>query len=67
MFLMFHLHRPDVLPVGDLEIRRCVQIEYRLSDLPRAAELTRIAEPWRPYRTLACMYLWRAAHAPARV
>jgi DNA-3-methyladenine glycosylase II len=61
-FLIFHLHRPDVLPVGDLEIRRCVQIEYGLPERPRPAELEEIAEPWRPYRTLACMYLWQIAH-----
>jgi DNA-3-methyladenine glycosylase II len=67
MFLMFHLHRPDVLPVGDLEIRRCVQIEYRLPELPRSADLIRIAETWRPYRTLACMYLWQVAHTTARL
>ncbi|HYN92133.1 MAG TPA: DNA-3-methyladenine glycosylase [Thermoleophilaceae bacterium] len=58
MFLMFHLGRPDVLPVGDLGIRRAVQVEYGLDDLPDAAQLERIAEPWRPYRTLACLYLW---------
>jgi len=52
----------DVLPVGDLEIRRCVQNEYGLPERPRPAELEEIAEPWRPYRTLACMYLWQIAH-----
>jgi DNA-3-methyladenine glycosylase II len=60
MFLMFHLGRPDVLPVGDQGIRRAVQIEYGLKELPDAAELERIAEPWRPHRTLACLYLWRS-------
>jgi DNA-3-methyladenine glycosylase II len=58
MFLMFHLGRPDILPVGDLGIRRAVQISYGLDDLPDAAELTRIAQPWQPHRTLACLYLW---------
>lgn len=66
IFLIFHLHRPDVLPVGDLEIRRCVQLEYGLAGPPRPAELERIAEPWRPYRTLACLYLWRVAHGTPR-
>ncbi len=66
IFLIFHLHRPDVLPVGDLEIRRCVQLEYGLAGLPRPAELERIAEPWRPYRTLACLYLWQVAHGTPR-
>jgi DNA-3-methyladenine glycosylase II len=58
MFLMFHLGRPDILPVGDLGIRRAVQIAYGLDDLPDPAELTRIAQPWQPHRTLACLYLW---------
>lgn len=66
MFLMFHLRRPDVLPVGDLGIRRAAQIVYGLKDLPDADQLTSIAEPWRPYRTLACLYLWRSLdNAPA--
>jgi DNA-3-methyladenine glycosylase II len=63
MFLMFHLGRPDVLPVGDLGIRRAVERAYGLAELPDAAELTRIAEPWRPHRTLACLYLWRSLDA----
>jgi DNA-3-methyladenine glycosylase II len=58
MFLMFHLHRPDVLPVGDLGIRRAVQIEYRMRKLPDPKRLEKTARPWRPYRTLACVYLW---------
>jgi DNA-3-methyladenine glycosylase II len=63
MFLMFHLGRPDVLPVGDLGIRRAVERAYGLAELPDAARLTEIAEPWRPHRTLACMYLWRSLDA----
>ena len=60
MFLMFHLERPDVLPVGDLGIRRAIQRAYELDALPDAAAIERIAEPWRPHRTLACRYLWRS-------
>jgi DNA-3-methyladenine glycosylase II len=60
MFLMFHLQRPDVLPVGDLGIRRAIERAYGLDALPEAAEMERIAEPWRPHRTLACRYLWRS-------
>jgi DNA-3-methyladenine glycosylase II len=60
MFLMFQLERPDVLAVGDLGIRRAVERAYGLSDLPSAADLTRLAERWRPYRTLACRLLWRS-------
>jgi DNA-3-methyladenine glycosylase II len=60
MFLMFHLGRADVLPVGDLGIRRAVERAYELPAMPNPAELTEIAEPWRPHRTLACRYLWRS-------
>jgi DNA-3-methyladenine glycosylase II len=60
MFLMFHLQRPDVLPVGDLGIRRAIERAYALDALPAASEMERIAEPWRPHRTLACRYLWRS-------
>jgi DNA-3-methyladenine glycosylase II len=60
MFLIFHLGRSDVAAVGDLGIRRAVQIAYGLDELPGPAELERIAEPWRPHRTLACLYLWRS-------
>jgi DNA-3-methyladenine glycosylase II len=58
MFLMFHLAREDVVSVGDLGIRRAVQIGYGLDELPKPAELETIAEPWRPYRSLASLYLW---------
>ena len=58
MFLMFHLRRPDILPVGDLGIRRAVQVEYRMRKLPDAKRLERVARPWRPHRTLACLFLW---------
>ena len=60
MFLIFHLGRPDVLPVGDLGIRRAVERAYDLSELPDAARLTEIGEPWRPHRSLASLYLWRS-------
>ena len=63
MYLMFHLRRPDVLAWGDLGIRRAVQLAYALDDAPLRAELTEIAEPWRPFRTLACRYLWRSLDA----
>ena len=58
MFLMFHLGRPDVLPVGDQGIRRAVKVEYRLRKYPDSKRLEKLARPWRPYRTLACLYLW---------
>jgi DNA-3-methyladenine glycosylase II len=57
---MFQLERPDVLAVGDLGIRRAIERAYGLPGRPSTAEMERIAEPWRPYRTLACRYLWRS-------
>jgi DNA-3-methyladenine glycosylase II len=60
MFLMFHLGRPDVLAVGDLGIRRAIERAYALEALPTPEEIENLAEPWRPYRTLACRYLWRS-------
>jgi len=58
MFLIFRLQRPDVLPVGDLGIVRAVQRAYKLRKAPSPARLTRIGEAWRPYRSVACWYLW---------
>jgi DNA-3-methyladenine glycosylase II len=60
MFLMFHLGREDVVALGDLGIRRAVQISYGMDDLPGPEDLERIADEWRPRRTLACLYLWRS-------
>jgi DNA-3-methyladenine glycosylase II len=60
MFLMFHLERPDVLPVGDLGIRRAIERAYGLEALPLPEQMEEIAAPWRPHRTLACRYLWRS-------
>lgn len=58
MFLMFRLHRPDVLPVGDLGIVKAVQRAYGLRKVPSPDRLRRLGEPWRPYRSVACWYLW---------
>ncbi len=63
MFLIIHLRRPDVLPVGDLGIRKAIMTRYGLPALPGPAEITEIAEPWRPYRTLASLFLWRSLRA----
>jgi DNA-3-methyladenine glycosylase II len=60
MFLMFTLHRPDVLPTGDLGVRNAIQRAYGLEAPPKPAEMLAIAEPWRPYRTRASLYLWRS-------
>ena len=60
MFLMFRLQRPDVLPVGDLGICTAVQRIYRLRQRPKPERLTKIGEAWRPYRSIACWYLWES-------
>lgn len=60
MFLMFRLHRPDVLPVGDLGILTAVQKAYRLRKRPTADRLRQLADAWKPYRSIACWYLWRS-------
>jgi DNA-3-methyladenine glycosylase II len=66
MFLIFQLERPDVLAVGDLGVRRAAQRAYGLEELPSADELERLAEPWRPYRSVACRLLWHSLrNAPA--
>jgi hypothetical protein len=59
MFLMFALARPDVLPVGDLGIRKGMQRHFGLRKLPEADKMTRLAAPWRPYRSVAAWYMWR--------
>jgi DNA-3-methyladenine glycosylase II len=58
MFLMFRLHRPDVLPVDDLGILKAVQRAYGLRKMPKPDRLTKIGDSWRPYRSVACWYLW---------
>jgi 3-methyladenine DNA glycosylase/8-oxoguanine DNA glycosylase len=60
MLLIFRLGRPDVLPVSDLGVRKGFQITYRKRSLPDAARIYRHAERWRPYRSVASWYLWRA-------
>ncbi|MFD3484336.1 DNA-3-methyladenine glycosylase family protein [Streptomyces sp. NPDC058665] len=67
MFMIWHLHRPDVLPVGDLGIRQAVRRLHHLPGLPAPADVKRLAEPWRPYRTLACLYLWRLEESQPEV
>jgi DNA-3-methyladenine glycosylase II len=59
MFLMFRLHRPDVLPVDDLGIVNAVQRLYRLRKRPDAKRIRKLGEAWRPYRSVASWYLWQ--------
>jgi DNA-3-methyladenine glycosylase II len=63
MFLLFHLQRPDVLSGGDLGIRKAVQIEYGLKEMPPPKRVLEIGEPWRPHRSLASLYLWESLAA----
>jgi DNA-3-methyladenine glycosylase II len=58
MFLMFRLHRPDVLPVGDLGIVNAIKKQYRLRKVPTPQRMMQLGESWRPYRSIACWYLW---------
>jgi 3-methyladenine DNA glycosylase/8-oxoguanine DNA glycosylase len=60
MFLIFCLRRPDVLPVDDLGIQHAFKHAYGLRKLPSEGWMRRTAEPWRPWRTIASWYLWRA-------
>lgn len=62
MFMMFGLGRLDILPVGDLGIRKGVQLVYGLADLPTPEQIITIANKnnWHPYESVACWYLWQA-------
>ena len=60
MLLIFHLGRPDVLPVGDFGVRNGFRIAYGRRTAPTPKALLRYGERWKPYRTIASWYLWRA-------
>jgi DNA-3-methyladenine glycosylase II len=60
MFLMFRLQRPDVLPVGDLGIVTAMQRLYKFRKKPDPKRMLKIGEAWRPYRSVACWYLWQS-------
>lgn len=61
MLLLFRLGRSDVLPIADLGVQKGYQITYRKRSLPSAKQLLAAGERWRPYRSVASWYLWRAA------
>jgi DNA-3-methyladenine glycosylase II len=63
MFLIFHLERPDVLSGGDLGIRKAIQLEYDLAEMPTPQRVIEIGEPWSPHRSLAGLYLWESLAA----
>ena len=59
MFLMFALNRPDILPVNDLGIQKGFKLFFRLNELPDEKFMVEKAKNWRPFRTIACWYLWK--------
>jgi len=63
MFLLFHLERPDVLSGGDLGIRKAIQIEYRMEEMPTPQETVAFGQRWSPHRSLASIYLWESLAA----
>jgi DNA-3-methyladenine glycosylase II len=65
MLLMFRLGRADVLPVGDFAVRKGFALAYGLAESPKPKELTEFGERWRPYRSVASWYMWRAVELPA--
>ena len=67
MFLMFALRRRDVLPVGDLGVRMAMKKWYGLDDLPKRQEMEQIAQPWRPWASVAVWYLWRSLDGEAEI
>lgn len=64
MLLIFTLGRPDVLPATDYGVRKGFALTYRWKDLPKPRELLEFGERWRPYRTTAAWYFWRALELP---
>lgn len=60
MFLIFALQRLDVMPTDDFAINMAIKKYYRKRKVPKSKDILRIAEPWRPYRSVACLYLWES-------
>ncbi|MGI8962032.1 MAG: DNA-3-methyladenine glycosylase family protein [Bryobacteraceae bacterium] len=67
MFLMFALERPNVMPLADLGIRNAVRRAYGLEELPKAADLSKLAGKWHPYCSVASWYLWRSLEGSADI
>lgn len=63
MLLIFRLGRPDVLPVGDFAVRKGFAVVHGLKEQPRPKELLKHGELWRPFRSVASWYLWRASES----
>ncbi len=64
MLLIFQLGRPDVLPADDFGVRNGFRVAYGLPEMPKPKEVLAHGERWRPYRTTAAWYLWRAGERP---
>jgi DNA-3-methyladenine glycosylase II len=60
MFLIFHLHRADILPLGDIGLIRAIEVHYAAGNRLNKAEIETISQHWKPYRTVATWYLWRS-------
>ncbi|HLF76323.1 MAG TPA: DNA-3-methyladenine glycosylase 2 family protein [Dehalococcoidia bacterium] len=65
MFLMFHMGRPDVLPVGDLGVRNGMRVAYGLQETPAPTRAREIGAPWAPFRSVGSWYMWRAVEPTA--
>jgi DNA-3-methyladenine glycosylase II len=65
MFLIFALRHPDIMPTADYGVRAAIKKHYRKRKLPNPAQVLKISAPWRPYRSIACWYLWRSLDGPA--
>ncbi|HET7314101.1 DNA-3-methyladenine glycosylase 2 family protein [Salinisphaera sp.] len=63
MLLLFHLGRADVMPIHDLGVRKGFALTYGHNELPKPKALEAAGEAWRPYRSVACWYMWRALEA----
>jgi DNA-3-methyladenine glycosylase II len=67
MFLMFNLCRPDVLPLGDLGVRKGMQRFFKLAELPNPRQMQVLAEPWQPFRSMGSWYMWRVLESNSPV
>ncbi len=65
MFLMFALGRPDVMPTVDLGINMAIKKAYNKRKVPKPKDILKLSEKWRPYRSVACWYLWRTMDVAA--
>jgi DNA-3-methyladenine glycosylase II len=65
MVLMFRLGRPNIVPEGDLGVRKAIQIAYRMRKMPTPKQVTALGARWAPYGTIAAWYLWRYVELPA--